>query len=444
MKRKPKAFISYGSKDSDFANQLANDLRAVGVGVWFDKWEIQVGESIIQKIQEGISTNDFLIIVLSPASVNSSWVQRELNAAMMRELEERSVVILPILISECNLPTLLREKRYADFRSSYEVGFGDLINSITNLLTATSDWDPAQAIETEWGFVRRLSSAPSINQILALTEDTIARLWSIPAGKLSRAIFRREPIVDASLSPTGDFTVIASNPSWSILGGVISVFKTLSADRIRSDFMGANVRSIACMKESILVGMHDGNIIYRSYQSKNGSVVARAPFPLTQLVTSADESTIAMSGHDTGVVIGKMNGEIQDVRVSEKSRIYDMALSPEGDTLACATAQYDGLLIVNTINGQELFRPHSDQVSAVAFSQTGKLLAAGDWDGGLYIYEAPQWEAVGAVRAHRRMIGALTFCSDKYLASGGGKEDPTIRVWDLQSKKLACTITGSI
>jgi serine/threonine protein kinase len=126
--RRSSVFISYSSADSDFAGKLASDLQASGIGVWFDKWEIKVGDSIIQNINDGIHDNDYLAIVLSPTSVQSRWVRKELNAALMKELEEsRSVVVLPILCKDCDIPPLLAGKHYADFRDDYERGLKEIL-----------------------------------------------------------------------------------------------------------------------------------------------------------------------------------------------------------------------------------------------------------------------------------------------------------------------------
>jgi len=54
----------------------------VNIGVWYDKWEIKVGDSLIEKIQEGLDIHDYLAIILSPESVSSEWVKRELNSAV--------------------------------------------------------------------------------------------------------------------------------------------------------------------------------------------------------------------------------------------------------------------------------------------------------------------------------------------------------------------------
>jgi hypothetical protein len=124
---KSRTFICYSHQDSPFVDRLVRDLSSKGIKPWLDKWEIKVGDSITDKINEGIRQNDYLIIVLSKTSVKSEWVKRELNAALMRELKKRAVVVLPLLLEDCDIPPLIADKKYADFRQSYEAGFAELL-----------------------------------------------------------------------------------------------------------------------------------------------------------------------------------------------------------------------------------------------------------------------------------------------------------------------------
>ena len=128
---KPTVFISYSHADSQFVDQLAKKLKASGVDVWIDKWMIKVGDSITGKINEGIGASDFLIVVLSHASVNSKWVREELNAATIRNIEEeKHAFILPVLLEDCEIPTLLRDKRYANFADNAEQAFQELLEVV--------------------------------------------------------------------------------------------------------------------------------------------------------------------------------------------------------------------------------------------------------------------------------------------------------------------------
>lgn len=126
----PSAFISYSSHDRGFAQKLAQDLKARNLGVWFDQWEIKVGDSLITKIGKGIRENDFLIVVLSAKSVQSEWVKKELNEAMQKEIREKRVVVLPVLLEACELPPFLSDKRHADFSKNYEAALEELVEAI--------------------------------------------------------------------------------------------------------------------------------------------------------------------------------------------------------------------------------------------------------------------------------------------------------------------------
>jgi len=126
-----KIFISYNQTDRIFVKKLAEDLQTAGLLVWWDEWEIKVGDSIVEKVSNGISTSAYLIVVLSPSSVSSPWVQREVNSATMKQLaNERDITILPVLLKDCDIPILLTDIRWADFRKSYKSGKAELLKAL--------------------------------------------------------------------------------------------------------------------------------------------------------------------------------------------------------------------------------------------------------------------------------------------------------------------------
>jgi hypothetical protein len=125
-------FLSHSSKDKAFTRKLAEKLRELGVRVWIDEAEINIGDSLQSKIAEAIEEPDYVAAVISHNSVQSSWVQRELQMAMSRELEDRAVRVLPILIEPCELPPFLRDKLYADFSdpSDFDAPFAKLLRAL--------------------------------------------------------------------------------------------------------------------------------------------------------------------------------------------------------------------------------------------------------------------------------------------------------------------------
>jgi len=120
-------FISYNHNDSNFAERLALELAHRDIKVWKDSWRIGVGDSLIQKVQDGLEGASFLCVIFSKNSLASEWVKREITAGLLREIEERKVLILPIVIDDCKLPLLIRGKFYADFRGDFEEGLKKLL-----------------------------------------------------------------------------------------------------------------------------------------------------------------------------------------------------------------------------------------------------------------------------------------------------------------------------
>lgn len=147
-------FISYNHADREFAGWLAEQLLSHRVAVWYDEWEMRVGDSLRRKVQDGIDTSAYLIIVLSPDSVNSEWVSQELDGALVKELESKRVFVLPVLHKDCAIPLFLKSKLYADFRNDSEEGLEKVLASIdrTEIPGHSREQDPSTFTDwtTDW------------------------------------------------------------------------------------------------------------------------------------------------------------------------------------------------------------------------------------------------------------------------------------------------------
>jgi hypothetical protein len=150
-------FISYSHSDATLVNTLAAHLVKHNASVWIDTWELNVGDSIVNKVQDAIDGACALLVILSKASVQSEWCKKELSAGLMRELDEKRVVVLPVIVEDCTIPIFLREKMYADLRHDFDSGLRailDAIGSVTNAnqsrlqnADVTLDW------AVDWSFV---------------------------------------------------------------------------------------------------------------------------------------------------------------------------------------------------------------------------------------------------------------------------------------------------
>ena len=126
-------FLSHTGADKPFVRRLRKDLMDHGVpNVWVDEAEIEVGDSLTAKIEEGIKQTRYIGIVLSRKSIQAPWVKKELEIAITREIASGEVVVLPLLYEECSLPAFLQGKLYADFTDSedYDTGLKKLLKRL--------------------------------------------------------------------------------------------------------------------------------------------------------------------------------------------------------------------------------------------------------------------------------------------------------------------------
>jgi hypothetical protein len=90
-------FICHASEDKDLVvRPLAEELLQLGLRVWYDEFELRIGDSLRRKIDRGLAQCRFGIVVLSPAFFAKEWPQRELDGLVSRETAEGRQMVLPI------------------------------------------------------------------------------------------------------------------------------------------------------------------------------------------------------------------------------------------------------------------------------------------------------------------------------------------------------------
>lgn len=98
-----KAFISYDSRDRNrFVEEFARKLMSKGIDVWYDKWELEYGDSLVRIFDEIVKC-DIFISIISKYSVNSNWVKEESDSAFIGKIENRISKFIPVILMEEDL-----------------------------------------------------------------------------------------------------------------------------------------------------------------------------------------------------------------------------------------------------------------------------------------------------------------------------------------------------
>jgi hypothetical protein len=96
IEKKYDFFISHASEDKDdIVRELADSLRENGFSVWYDEFELRIGDSLRKKIDAGLKNSKYGIVIISPSFVTKNWPEYELNGMVAKEMNGHKV-ILPI------------------------------------------------------------------------------------------------------------------------------------------------------------------------------------------------------------------------------------------------------------------------------------------------------------------------------------------------------------
>ena len=93
-------FISYSSTDDEFAKRLYADLQNNHVRCWFAPEDMKIGDKIRTRIDEVIRVHQKLLLVLSQNSINSDWVEKEVETAFEKEREGEKTVLFPVRLDD--------------------------------------------------------------------------------------------------------------------------------------------------------------------------------------------------------------------------------------------------------------------------------------------------------------------------------------------------------
>jgi hypothetical protein len=110
-------FLSYQKADEEFATKVATAIESSGEGlrVFFAPWDVPPGKNIVAEIDSALTKARFFGLVLSPDYLKADWPSGEASAAIFADPAGRLGRVIPIMHARCQLPPLLRIRRYVDF-----------------------------------------------------------------------------------------------------------------------------------------------------------------------------------------------------------------------------------------------------------------------------------------------------------------------------------------
>lgn len=174
-------FLCHASEDKpEVVDPLFAACGRAGVSCWYDRSEVRWGDSLIDKINEGLAMAQMVLVVLSPRSVEKHWPRKEVSIALNREINRGTTSVLPLIVGSTDevskiLQTLpiISDKLYRIWKND-----ADAVASELKRLLSRSEEEPPQPRETPASPVKEKSSPSSAPVHPKLTSKWVKMYWS--------------------------------------------------------------------------------------------------------------------------------------------------------------------------------------------------------------------------------------------------------------------------
>lgn len=127
-------FLSHASEDLVWTERLAKRLRGEGIRIWFDRWQLEGGDKLGPCIDDGIRRSQRMAVVWTKSYFrpDKQWTQAETWSRQHADVLGSKRLLLPILREDCEIPTLLADLLFVDFRSDarFEEALTELMRAI--------------------------------------------------------------------------------------------------------------------------------------------------------------------------------------------------------------------------------------------------------------------------------------------------------------------------
>lgn len=196
-------FLSHSAANKDVVRDIANRLKSDGVRIWFDEWEVQPGDSIPAKIEDGLEHSRVLVLCMSAETFGSDWAQLESHTFRFKDPLNHNRRFIPLRLDDTPVKGSLAQFSYIDWRTDgREQAYHKLLRS--HRVEPAEQLDPNSRVQLHDVSVKSTAFTFSNDGRLALTatDDKKLRVWDIESARCIKTLE----------SLRGDFNFLAMSP----------------------------------------------------------------------------------------------------------------------------------------------------------------------------------------------------------------------------------------
>lgn len=398
-------FLSYSSKDKVIARNIAKRMRADGLRLWFDEWEIKPGDNIPSKIEDGLERSRVLVLCISAEAFGSDWARLEADTFRFRDPLNKERRFIPLRLDASPIKGSLAQSLYIDWLSDdREQAYAKLLEAC-RLPVAEEEAVGGQTPEES---VKLRFRAPDIRSFelsadgmrgLSAGFDKVVRLSDLKTGRTLRVLKGHTGAIwDVTWSPDHRYAISNSWDDYTV--------------RLWDVTTGDCLRVIPHRRPKGLAWSPDG----------------------CSFLTGSDNKTIRLWHVSKQRCLRVLKGHTE--------RVFCITFSADGRRVLSGSD--DGtcrLWELATGRCLSVLKGHSRRVLSIALSVDGHHALSGGDDDACRLWDLKTERCLRVLQGHTGYIWSVALSADKRWALSGSF-DRTIRLWDLDTGRCVRVLEG--
>ena len=434
-------FLSHSDKDKEVVRPIAERLRADGLRVWFDEWDVKAGDNVPAKIERRLEQSRVLVLCMSANAFGNGWADLEKSTFQFRDTLNMDRRFVPLRLDDAPIKASLLQFLFINWLPpNCEVEYAMLLKSCrppTKTAVDTAKTSLAQISESEIqleakGYeISSYAFSSDGKRALAGASDKTMRLWNIETAHCLR-VYRvhKRGIMSVGWSTDQRCAISGSEDEtarlWDVeTGRCLRVLRGHKSDVWSVILSADGHRALSGSYDNTmrLWNLDTGDClrVFEGHTSGIESVVWSTDQRLA--LSGSDDDTVRLWDVETGICLRVLRGHEAGVWSLALSADERRALSGSNDTTM-------RLWNMETRRCLRVFEGHTRSVNCVAWSADQRYALSGSWDMTVRLWDVQTGRCLRVLEGHSAHIATVKWLADNQRACSGDVRG-CIRVWNL-------------